>query len=393
MEDHLPLYDTAAIRELLLAAFTADDLHRFCQDRADFRQVLRNVGAKPSLNELADQILTHCETHLLFDPLLAQVRQLVPRQYEHFEPRLLLPEAIRAGVPCPYRGLEVFYLEHAGNYFGRQAMVDRLLDTLNRTNFVAVVGPSGCGKSSLVRAGMVPALRRGALAGSEAWQVEILVPGEDALRALALTLVQRLMPRATPVDRLAAARKLARHLSAGTLPLGDVLAEIKAHAPDLSRLLLVIDQFEETFTLCKDRAQSNFFLQKLLELAATPWLTVILTLRADFYGRVLEDEAFGRRVDTGLVNVLPMTRQERREAVEQPALQAGRRFEEGLVERILDAVEGSPGDLPLLEFALTELWGRQQANGLLTHAAYEEIGEVRGAIARSADDAFARFTP
>ena len=155
MADNPPRYNTGAIRELLLAAFTPDALRRLCQDRAEFRPVLEDVSANPSLNELADQILTHCETHVLFDQLLAEVRRLVPRQYERFEPRLL-PEAIAAEVPCPYRGLEVFYAEHAANYFGRESMVTKLLEKLDETNFVAVVGPSGCGKSSLVRAGMVP---------------------------------------------------------------------------------------------------------------------------------------------------------------------------------------------------------------------------------------------
>ena len=275
MADDAPIYDTSAIRELLLAAFTADGLRRFCQDRTEFRPVLQDVGANPSPNELADQILVHCETHLLFDQLLAEVRRLNPGQYERFEPRLLLPEGVLAEVPCPYRGLEVFYAEHAANYFGREAMVAKLLDRLDETNFVAVVGPSGCGKSSLVRAGMVPALRRGALPGSEAWRVETFLPGDDALRALALTLVHLLMPEATPVDRLAEARKLADHLHDDTLPMADVLAQIRDQYPELPRLVLVVDQFEEAFTLCTDETQCGIFSRKLLDAAEMPWLTGI----------------------------------------------------------------------------------------------------------------------
>ncbi len=119
----------------------------------------------------------------------------------------------------------------------------------------------------------------------------------------------------------------------------------------------------------------------------------MLTLRADFFGRVLADPRLGQAVDAGQFNVLPMSPEERRAAIEQPALRAGRSFEGGLVERILEAVEGSPGDLPLIEFALTEMWERQTAAGLLTHQAYEAIGEVRGAIAHRADQALARMSP
>ena len=121
-------------------------------------------------------------------------------------------------TPCPYRGLEPFEAEHAANYFGRAAMVQKLLDKLTATNFVAVVGPSGSGKSSLVRAGLITALREGKLPGSRAWDVAILRPGEDPLRALAQPLVERMAATLTPVDRMTETRKLADHLRDGTLP-------------------------------------------------------------------------------------------------------------------------------------------------------------------------------
>ena len=294
-------------------------------------------------------------------------------------PPLLTP------IPNPYRGLEAFEAEHAASYFGRTAMVAKLLAKVQSTNFVAVVGPSGSGKSSLVRAGLVTALREGNLPGSRDWQIAIIRPGDDPLRALATPLVTQIGPALQPVERLKQVRAMATGLQDGSLPIGDVLAEVRSQQPGLSRLLLIFDQFEETFTLCSDEALRRTFLQTLLTAANTPWLTILFTLRADFYGRVLEDEPFGRRVDAGLVNVLPMTDAERRAAIEQPAVNAGRRFEEGLVQGILDDIETEPGELPLLQFALTELWERQTPEGVLTHAAYAEIGAVAGAIAKRAD--------
>lgn len=289
-------------------------------------------------------------------------------------------------VPNPYRGLEPFEAEHAANYFGRAGMVAKLLAKLQATNFVAVVGPSGSGKSSLVRAGLLTALGEGKLPGSHEWQVPpIIRPDKDPLYTLTTPLVNEIAPKLPLSERLEQARAIANKLQKGNLLIGDVLAEVRRLHPGLPRLLLIFDQFEETFTLCSDETLRRAFLQTLLAAANTPWLTVLFTLRADFYGRVLVDEPLGKRVDTGLVNVLSMTTEERRAAIEQPAHKAGRRFEEGLVQTILDDVEAEAGALPLLQFALTELWDRQTADGVLTHAAYRDIGGVTGAIAKRAD--------
>ena len=294
-------------------------------------------------------------------------------------------------VPCPYRGLEPFEAEHASNYFGRTAMVQKLLDKLQATNFVAVVGPSGSGKSSLVRAGLLTALRANQVPGSREWDIVILRPGEDPLRALAQPLVERLAVLLTPIERLKETRKLADSLRDGTLPIRDALAHLREQPTQPPRLLVIIDQFEETFTLCTDETIRRTFLAALFTAAETAWLSVLFTLRADFFGRILEDEHWGMRVDAGLVNVLPMSEAERRTAIEQPALNAGRGFEAGLVPRILAAVAAAPGELPLLEFALTALWERQTPEGRLTHAAYAAMGELTGAIAQRADDALKSF--
>jgi WD40 repeat protein/energy-coupling factor transporter ATP-binding protein EcfA2 len=291
-----------------------------------------------------------------------------------------LPDTLR-----PYRGLEPFEAEHADFYCGRETMVAQLVAKIKDCAFIAIVGPSGCGKSSLVRAGLVTALRRGTLPDSQEWLVRFFRPGPDPLRALSLSLVALLEPEADEIDRMTQVRKLANRLREGELPLADVVAWLQQKRPNLPRLVLIADQFEELYTECRDEALRQAFITALLTGKAEKELTIALTLRADFYGHVLSDRQLGEAVDAGLLNVLPMRAEELREAIEKPALKTGRTFEAGLVDRILGDVIEQPGNLPLLEFALAELWQRQTAAGVLTHAAYDEIDGVSGAIARRAE--------
>ena len=305
-------------------------------------------------------------------------------------------EALLADARCPYRGLEPFEAQHAGFYFGRGEMLERLVARVRECSFVAVVGPSGCGKSSLVRAGLVTVLRQGALPDGEVlWpqargDAAVFRPGRDPLRSLAAPLVSWLEPAASEVERLAEARKLADHLREGILPMADVVASLWEKQPDVAPLVLVADQFEELYTERQDETLRRAFVEALLA-AAGEGIKVVLTLRADFYGRALATPRLGRAVDGGLVNVLPMSEDELRAAIAKPARKMGREFEPGLVDRILEDVVGEPGNLPLLEFALTELWQRQTAAGVFTHAAYEAIGQVEGAIARRAEAEYGRL--
>ncbi|MCP4514680.1 MAG: hypothetical protein GY824_05545, partial [Delftia sp.] len=146
--------------------------------------------------------------------------------------------------------------------------------------------------------------------------------------------------------------------------------------------------FEELYTECRDEALRRAFIKALLSGVAERNLTLALTRRADFYGHVLNHRELGQAVDAGLLNVLPMSEEELRQAIEKPALKTKRSFESGLVERILEDVAEQPGNLPLLEFALAELWQRQTAGGLFTHTAYEAIDGVSGAIARRAETVY-----
>jgi hypothetical protein len=196
---------------------------------------------------------------------------------------LELPDA-----PCPYRGLEVFGEEDARFYFGREAYVQRLLEKLKQARFVAVVGPSGSGKSSLVRAGLLPRLR----AGGGRWRILVVRPGGDPLAALAgglLGLVPGVAPRRT-ADELAADERALHVTTAAAL----------ADDPAGIRVLVLVDQCEELFTLCRDDEARAAFLHNLHYAAMVPGgrTTVVLTLRADFYVRLVQFPAVAQLVQS-----------------------------------------------------------------------------------------------
>ena len=147
----------------------------------------------------------------------------------------------------------------------------------------------------------------------------------------------------------------------------------------------MIDQWEELYTLCKDDVVRQRFLDEVLATTGQNRLSVILTLRGDFYGHALSDRALADRLQDAVVNLGPMTHGELGRAIVEPARKVGLEFEEGLIGRILDDVGDEPGNLPLLEFVLEMLWQRRE-HGWMHHAAYEAIGKVQGAIAQKAEE-------
>jgi hypothetical protein len=291
---------------------------------------------------------------------------------------------------CPFRGLQVFEEEHAAFFFGREALTQHLLETLRADRFLAVVGPSGSGKSSVVRAGLVPRVRQGALTGSAEWPVVLLRPGPHPLDTLATRLLPLLGAAADP---LTARETLARTLGGGERGLHTTVQTILAAAPESRRLLLVVDQFEELFTLCHDAAARRTFIDALLYAAtiAGGQTVVVITMRADFLGRAASEPGLAARLK-GLELVGPMDAAELRRAMIAPAEKVGLRYERGLVETILDDLGDEPGSLPLLQHTLLELWERRRG-GWLTTDAYRAIGGVRGALAARAEAIFAALTP
>jgi len=299
-----------------------------------------------------------------------------------------LAEAVR-----PYLGLRAFREEDSAFFFGREAFTERLVGAVERTPFLAVVGPSGSGKSSVVQAGLLPALRKGTLAGSRGWEFAVFRPGKNPLKQMAAPLVFMLEPEMDEVTRLARVGELADHFREGRVSLADAIGRILEKQPGMERMVLVADQFEEFFTYQESELDREIFLNHLLEAAEErdgP-LTVIFTLRADFYSHCLKVRPLADRLEGRVVNIGPMTESELRRAIEEPARSVGVRFQSGLAERFLEDVRGEPGALPLLEFALTELWEKRRG-GLLTHQAYEEFDGVGGAIAQRAEREHERFS-
>jgi hypothetical protein len=301
-------------------------------------------------------------------------------------------------LPCPYRGLFHFGPGDTEYFFGRESFVEELVRATQTRNFIPLLGASGSGKSSVVLAGLVPKLQQ---AGH--WQFTHFRPGADPFHALALALVPLYVNNLDETERIRQARKLAGYFRTGEVLLADVFATIQQNFPT-DRVLLIADQFEELYTLCTDETTRRNFLDRLLAGIAAPVVgtaslkencspfapVLIATMRADFLGNALSYRPFADVLQNADLKLGPMNRAELKEVIEKPAQKLGVTFEAGLVERILDDVDAEPGILPLLEFALTELWQRRSGKQL-THAAYEAIGEVQGALGRHANQEYAKF--
>jgi DNA-binding SARP family transcriptional activator/WD40 repeat protein len=258
-----------------------------------------------------------------------------------------------APIVCPFKGLASFDAADAAYFFGRERLVAELVARAVGAPMLGVVGPSGSGKSSVVKAGLLPALADGVLPGSDGWRQVLLRPGEHPRREL-----------------------------------GESGAEARAGG----RVVVAVDQFEEVFTACRDEDERAAFADALVRLAQGRDALVVLALRSDFYGRCARYPALAQLLGSNHVLVGPMHRDELRRAIELPAQRARLDLEPRLVDTLLADVEREPGGLPLLSTALLELWQRRDGRTLRL-ATYEATGGVRGAVARLAEDAFARLQP
>jgi WD40 repeat protein len=277
--------------------------------------------------------------------------------------------------------LFAFREEDAPFFKGREAFTEILVEAVQKQPLVAVIGSSGSGKSSVVFAGLLPQLR-----SESKWRIVSFRPSDRPLHALAAALLIQLEPQMSRTERLREVRKLAADLRFEDNALRDVVDDIVGE--DDTRLLLVADQFEELYSLCRDVQERQVFLDRLLEAANFSLkFTLVITLRADFLGQALSYRPFADALQYADLKLGPMNYEELQATVEQPTMRLGVTIESGLTQRILEAVSTQAGDLPLLEFALHQLWAKQ-LDAQLTHAAYEEIGGVEAALARYAEEAY-----
>lgn len=306
---------------------------------------------------------------------------------ERHAPEATLAEFDPAHLPplpdnrCPYPGLETFTNQDRPFFFGRDALIETMIHQLANGRFLAIIGPSGSGKSSAALAGLLPRLQSGALPGSDRWRyLPVLRPGPAPLQNLA-RLIQ---PAGGPTAITHAAATLQKEPS--------LLAQ-RLNTTTKHPTVLVIDQFEELFTLCRDEAIRHSFIDVLIHLqnAAQPHI-LILTMRSDLDYHLARTAEFHRLYTQNQVRLTALTAAGLRDAIEKPAAVVGLQFADGLVDELVRDILGEPSALPLLQFTLRELWERREGNRI-TWDAYRQLGGGRQALARSADALYNALTP
>lgn len=307
---------------------------------------------------------------------------------------------------CPYRGLEPFEAEDKDFYFGRDEAIGEMVTALTKNDLITIVGVSGSGKSSLVRAGLAKGLEKWPRPELVNRQVCIFKPGPTPFLNLLIALCSLEGRTYDEVER-------DFQLPAGSLQNADEKAVREAlrgkstrEIADLLRahcrgreILLIADQFERLYTECTERFVQTRVVDILLQ-AAGDEVKVLIALRVDFYGTALEHGEFAQAIKAAEVKLLSMNDEELESTIVSPAANTGRACEPKLVSSLVNDVRGRAGDLPLLQFALKELWAMDAANGVLTTKSYEALGYVgpgekvtgvRGAIIKRAEEIWAQL--
>ncbi|OYD90663.1 hypothetical protein CDG76_31100 [Nostoc sp. 'Peltigera membranacea cyanobiont' 210A] len=298
----------------------------------------------------------------------------------------VVDSTVQVSAICPYKGLSYFDCTEADAklFYGRTALTDELLEKVRSGNFLAVLGASGSGKSSVVRAGLLYQLQLGRrLSDSDTWQLKIFRPGINPLQNLALAFLESELSDIERASQLAKAEEL---IAKGAVGFGQLIT-----AAQTQRVMLVIDQFEEAFTQCQDITKRQQFFECVLGALQRDdnKLCLIITMRADFFGKCMEQEYGGlaKKIQEHLVTVIPMNREELETAILKPAEQVNLAVEPELVSQMIADVENSPGSLPLLQYTLTELW-QQRTEERLTLTTYSKLGGVRGTLQTRATEVY-----
>ena len=290
--------------------------------------------------------------------------------------------ARQIGERCPYRGLQAFTRDDRVVFYGRRELVRDITNRLAKENFVAVVGLSGSGKSSIVRAGLLSELQDGAVPGSEGWTYyEPTFPGSQPLRSLS----ELTCPPGVAIDQWH--KQQAKEF----LEQDDHLLQLLSQNDHPA--VVVVDQFEELFTLSKDEDARRAFILNLIRLATDRDRRhiLIVTMRSEFDSYVARYPELYEIFERAQVRVPPLNPIALRKAIEKPAERAGLTFEPGLVEELVQQVLGEPAGLPLLQFTLYKLWEKRSGK-TITWASYRELGgSPREVLAKMADEIFESF--
>lgn len=286
---------------------------------------------------------------------------------------------------APYLGLVTYEPGDAHRFFGRSELVADLCASVGSQAFLAVFGPSGSGKSSLLRAGLLPALGKGALPGSADWPTSLITPGVRPVEELAISLASH---------KGIAATSLYADLMADPRGVRLIVRQILADRPGDTRILIIVDQFEEVYTHCRDERERTRFIDCLLAAAreTDDRARVVIGVRADFYGRCAEHPGLVEALRGAGRLIGPMDEAGLREVVTGPASAAGLKVERAFVEAVIAEAGGEPGALPLVSHALLETWKRRSGS-TLTLAGYRDAGGIQGAIAQTAERVYADLDP
>ena len=292
----------------------------------------------------------------------------------------------------PFPGLRPFNEEESLVFFGREYETSEMIQRIGspRFNFLAVIGASGVGKSSLVNAGVIPALRAGAVPGADSWKIIRFTPGEiegNPFLALSTSIGE-----ITGAD-LGDVRALAEHLERLPEEFAASIDAALTGSPSWVRLLIFIDQFEELFASGVGEQQRKKFVTLLSVAVGSERAVVLATLRADFYAHCLTEPELVSLLRSGSFPLSAAGTGALYKMITRPAEIAGLRFEDHLPERILNDAGAEPGSLALMAFTLNLIYQRASDDGRLLLREYERIGGIRGAIASRAEEVFDHLEP
>ncbi len=395
------------IRELIDAAFNMSELNQFVS--IHFKDVYARYVETDRKDVRISRLVEMADRRGAIAYLVDLIAVENPGKFAEFVDRLTKQVTKQPDEPTarePFKGLNYFDVDDTDLFFGREQLTAKLVAQLQKQRFLAVIGASGAGKSSVVRAGVVPALQRGATLaddnelpegsgppkgsgppeGSQHWPIHIITPTSQPIESLAISLTRN-------VESMTATSTLMKDLVEDALSLHLYTRRLLNNSPAQS-LLLIIDQFEELFTQCEDEKFRKAFVDNLMTAIHEPDgpLRVIVTLRADFYHHCAQYDQLREALAKQQEFIGKMSEDELRQSIVAPAEANNWHFQAGLVDLFLREVGNEPGALPLLSHALLETWKRREGR-VMTLAGYEDAGGIHGAIAKTADTTFLKLEP